>query len=167
MNAMFSRIAGLLDAQGRGLDYLQSPLLLAIRLFWGWQFMATGWGKLQNIEQVAAWFGNDLGIPMPLLNAYMAAGTELVGGACLLLGLGGRVMTIPLVVTMCVAYATSDREALVQIWSDPDAFLGAAPFLFLFASTLVLVFGPGAVSVDALIARWWRAQGVGAAAPAK
>jgi hypothetical protein len=30
---------------------LQSPLLLAIRLYWGWQFFLTGKGKLMNPEK--------------------------------------------------------------------------------------------------------------------
>ena len=30
-------------------DLLQSPLLLVIRLYWGWQFVQTGYGKLTNL----------------------------------------------------------------------------------------------------------------------
>ena len=29
---------------------LRSPLLLAIRLYWGFQFAQTGWGKLQHLR---------------------------------------------------------------------------------------------------------------------
>jgi len=54
---------------------------------------------------------------------------------------------------MLVAYATADKEALLAITSDPDQFLGAAPFLFLLASLLVLAFGPGKLSLDHLLAR--------------
>ena len=31
---------------------LQSPLLLAIRLYWGWQFAQDGWGKLTHLARV-------------------------------------------------------------------------------------------------------------------
>ena len=156
------RVAALLAKQKEILSYAQSPLLLLIRLYWGWQFIQTGSGKLEHIDKVAAWFGNDLHIPMPRLNAYMAGGTELVGGIALLLGL--RVMTIPLLFTMAVAYATSDREALNALFTDPDQFVTATPFLFLFAALLVLVFGPGAFSLDELVGRYGKGKPAGAGA---
>ncbi len=34
----------------------QSPFLLFVRLYWGWQFMQTGWGKLHHLAQVDAIF---------------------------------------------------------------------------------------------------------------
>jgi hypothetical protein len=43
-----------------------------------------------------------------------------------------------------------DREALLSIFSDPDKFTAAAPYVFLVASLIVLLFGPGIFSVDAL-----------------
>jgi len=128
---------------------LRWPLLTAIRLFWGWQFAATGWGKLNNIAGVTSFF-TDLGIPLPELNAWLAAGTEFIGGIALFLGLGARIASIPLIFTMCVAFATADREALLQITSNPDAFVSSAPFPFLLASLLVLAFGPGPLSIDRL-----------------
>ena len=36
----------------RAADSLQSPFLLAVRLYWGWQFIEDGWGKLHNLEKV-------------------------------------------------------------------------------------------------------------------
>jgi putative oxidoreductase len=54
---------------------------------------------------------------------------------------------------MLVAYLSSDREALVSIFSDPGKFYNADPFTFLFAAVIVLVFGAGLFSLDALIAR--------------
>jgi putative oxidoreductase len=59
---------------------------------------------------------------------------------------------------MCIAYLTSDRDSLSVIFSDPDTFTGATPFLFLAASLLVLVFGAGELSVDGLIGRWYRSS---------
>ena len=40
------------------LDYLRSPLLLAMRFYWGWQFFLTGKGKLMNLDRVAAFFSD-------------------------------------------------------------------------------------------------------------
>jgi putative oxidoreductase len=131
---------------------LQSPVLLVIRLYWGWSFFQTGKGKLSDLSKVTAFF-TDLGIPFPSFNALLAGTTECVGGLLLLVGLASRLTAIPLITTMVVAYITADSEALKSIFSDPDKFLGADPFLFLFASVLVLAFGPGAFSLDYLIGR--------------
>ena len=46
-----------------------------------------------------------------------------------------------------------DREALGKIFSDPDKFYAAAPYTFLFASLIVLIFGPGKFSLDAMLTR--------------
>lgn len=131
---------------------LQSPLLLVVRLYWGWSFFQTGKGKLSDLSKVTAFF-TSLGIPFPRFNAFLAGTTECIGGLLLVVGLASRVTAIPLIVTMLVAYITADSEALHSIFSDPDKFLGATPFLFLFASVLVLVFGPGAFSIDYLLGR--------------
>ncbi len=142
----------LLAKLDRVADFLQSPLLLALRLYWGWQFAQTGWGKLTHLERTAGYF-ESLNIPMPKVNAIMAGGTECVGGALLALGLFARPASVPLIFTMLVAYWTADREALNGIISEPDKFVTAAPFLFLLASLIVLVFGPGKLSLDALLGK--------------
>ena len=129
---------------------LQSPFMLAVRLYWGWQFMQTGWGKLTNIGKVIHFF-TDLGIPAPALNAYFVSGLEFGGGLLLVLGLGSRLIALPLVIDMMVAYILAEREALFSIISNPDKFTGAAPYTFLVASLLVLIFGPGKVSLDSLL----------------
>ena len=57
---------------------------------------------------------------------------------------------------MVVAYFTADHEAFVSFFSDPDKFVGAAPCTFLCASLLILIFGPGRFSLDALLERRFR-----------
>jgi putative oxidoreductase len=130
---------------------LQSPFLLAVRLYWGWQFMQTGWGKLNDMGKVISFF-TDLGIPAPVLNAYFVSALEFGGGILLILGVGSRLIALPLVIDMIVAYFAADREALFSIFSNPDKFMGAAPFTFLIASSIVLTFGAGKISLDALLA---------------
>ena|ERR1700733_537302 len=131
---------------------LQSPFLLVIRLYWGWQFFLTGKGKLMNLDRTAGFFAS-INIPMPKLNAILAGGTECIGGLLLLLGLGSRIFTIPLIFTMIIAYVTADSEKIKGIFSNPDAFVTAAPFLFMLTAIIVLIFGPGVFSLDAIIAR--------------
>ncbi len=128
---------------------LQSPLLLVIRLYWGLSFVLTGWGKLTHLDKTTEFFAS-LNLPAPKLNAVMAGSTECLGGALLAAGLFARPAAVPLIFCMSVAYATADREALQAVYSDPDKFVTAAPFLFLLASLLVLAFGPGKLSLDAL-----------------
>lgn len=135
----------------------QSPFLLAIRLYWGWQFWQAGWGKVGNIPKVAAYFGT-LGIPAPLLNAYFISWLEVIGGILLALGLFSRITAFLLTGDMVVAYFVGDREALGAIFSDPDKFYAATPYTFLFASLIILFFGPGKFSLDALI-DWYRKKG--------
>jgi putative oxidoreductase len=139
----------------RAASGLQSPFLLAIRLYWGWQFVQTGWGKLSGIHKVVGFF-TQLGIPAPALNAWFVSGLEFAGGLMLIVGLGSRLVALPLVIDMIVAYITADRDALFSIVSSPDKFTAAAPFTFLVASLIILIFGPGKASVDALLAgRLW------------
>ena len=144
-------------------SYLQSPFLLAVRLYWGWQFAQTGWGKLHNLAKITDFF-TSLNIPFPGVNAHFVASLELVGGILLILGLGSRAIGLLLTINMLVAYGTADREALFAIFSDPGKFYVADPYTFLFASAMVLVFGAGLFSVDALLAKrcrvWLESSGI-------
>ncbi len=131
---------------------LQPALLLAVRLYWGWGFFQTGWGKLTNLERTTEFFAG-LGLPWPAVNAALAGAVEAGGGLLLVAGLGARLASVPLAGTMLVAYATAHREELGQLFSAPDKVTEAAPFLFLLASLLVLAFGPGRWSADGWLAR--------------
>jgi putative oxidoreductase len=132
----------------------QSPFLLAVRLYWGWQFWQAGRGKLMEIPKVTDYF-TSLGVPAPALNAHFIALLEAGGGILLILGLFSRLIALPLAIDMIVAFVIGDREALGSIFSDPDKFYAAAPYTFLFASLIILFFGPGWFSIDALMV-WYR-----------
>ncbi len=133
-------------------SWAQSPLLLFVRLYWGWQFMQTGWGKLHNLAHVAQFFAS-LGIPAPGPTALFVSAVEVVGGVLLILGLASRLTGLVLAVDMAAAYFTADREALMSIFNDPGKFYGAAPYTFLFAALLILIFGAGWFALDTWIAR--------------
>ena len=131
---------------------LQSPFLLAVRLYWGWQFIQTGIGHITHLDKVTAYFG-DLGIPAPALNAPLISMLELGGGILLALGLASRPIAFLLTCNMMVAFITADREALLSVFSNPDKLYAAAPYTFLFACLLVMIFGPGKLAIDTLIAK--------------
>lgn len=99
MNSIVSAYAGTVAAIGRA-DFL-APLLL--RLYLAPIFWMAGWNKLAHFEDTAAWFGGGLGLPLPALMAALAIAAELGGAVMLLLGLGVRVIAVPLMITMLVA----------------------------------------------------------------
>src|ERR1700736_4337662 len=135
--------------------YLQPALLLAVRLYWGWQFAQTGWGKMHHIAKITGFFSS-LNIPFPAFNAYFVSGLEFFGGLLLIVGFASRFTGLLLAFNMLVAYWTADHEALVSIFSDPGKFYVADPYTFLFASLMVLILGAGLYSVDTLVARYLR-----------
>lgn len=147
--SMISKLHALLVKIG---GFLRCPLLLVIRLYWGWQFFVTGKAHLTYLDKTAGYFAS-LNIPMPRLNAILAGSTECVGGLLLLLGLFSRFASLALIGVMCVAFWKGEHEAVTSIFSDPDKFTGATPFLFLYAAVLVFAFGPGKISIDALICK--------------
>lgn len=133
-------------------NFLQPLLLLAIRLFWGWQFLKAGIGKLEDPSSVAGFF-QQLGIPLPLLSVYLTGIVEALGGFCLLIGLASRLAAIPLMITMLVAYLTAHHDLVANIFADPLSVVGASPFSFLMTALLIFVFGPGCISIDAWLKR--------------
>ena len=134
------------------LSSLQSPMLLAVRLYWGFQFAQTGWGKLHNLSKITGFFAS-LNIPFPGLSAPAVSLLEFVGGILLMFGLFSRPIAFLLSCNMFVAYWTADHEALTSVFSDPGKFYAADPYTFLFASAMVLIFGSGLFAVDSVISK--------------
>jgi putative oxidoreductase len=136
----------------RACNSLQSPFLLVARLYWGWQLIESGWGKLHNLQKVGEFFAS-LNLPMPAQMAFFISCVEFFGGLFLVLGLLSRLTALVLTVNMLMAYITADREAFFSFFADPDKFAAAAPYVFLVASLIILVFGPGLISLDTLLLR--------------
>lgn len=90
----------------RQLSLAQGIAPLMLRLYLAPIFMQAGWQKFQHFEQTALWFSQDLGMPMPELMVVLAAGSELVGGTLLIIGLAVRFFSIPLMITMVIAAIT-------------------------------------------------------------
>lgn len=141
-HALFVRVA----------SSLQSTFLLLIRVYWGWQFAQTGWGKLHNLPHVVDFFSS-LGIPAPGFTAVFVSSFEFFAGILLALGLLSRITALGIVIDMTVAYLTADREAFTSIFSDPAKFTSADPFLFWFVALIVLFFGPGKYAIDSLLSK--------------
>lgn len=131
---------------------IQSLFLLCIRLYFGYPLARNGWAKLHNISGVVDYF-TSLNVPAPAFTAHMVSGLELVSGTLFCLGLGARLIAIPLTVNMVNAYYFGDHEAFLSFFSDQDKFTAAAPFTTLLTALIMLVFGPGKISLDYLIYR--------------
>ena len=134
---------------------LRSPMLLVVRIYWGLQFVQTGWGKLHHPP--VAYFAS-LNIPFPSLNAHFIAGLEFFGGILLVLGLFSRPIAFLLSCSMFVAFWAGEHDAFVSFFSDPGKFYVADAYTFLFASLMILIFGGGLFAVDTLIAKRLKAS---------
>jgi putative oxidoreductase len=133
-------------------SHLQSLFLLIVRVFWGYQFLIAGWGKLQNIAQTSEFF-HTLGIAYPTFSAYATGIVETVCGALLIVGFASRFITLPLIIVMLTAFGTAHIDATRGIYENPLNFIQQAPFTFLLAALIVFIFGPGRFSIDYILKR--------------
>ena len=152
MSTLVFQIRRLYAWAANAASLLQSPFLLFVRLYWGLQLAQNGWGKLHNLGRVTEFFAS-LGLPAPGPTAAFVATVEFLGGILLAIGLFSRFVGLVLTIDMIMAYVMADREALFSIFSDPGKFYVADPYTFLFAALLILIFGPGKISLDALLLR--------------
>ncbi|MBW6479653.1 MAG: DoxX family protein [Bacteroidales bacterium] len=120
--------------------------LFFFRLILAVGFFTPAMMKWKNIGGIAEWFGS-MGIPMPLLNAYMAATTEMAAVILLPLGLATRFISIPLMITMVVAIVT------VHIGNGFNAGDNGyeIPLYYMLMLLALLISGAGKFSLDHLI----------------
>jgi putative oxidoreductase len=159
MQKIVQFIGNLYARAARVLGSLESPLLLAIRLYWGFQFMQDGWGKLTHLSRVTDFF-TSLNLPAPGATAFFVASVELVGGVLFTAGIASRLVSLVLFVNMTMAYLSvpDDRVNFSHIFSNPSDFYGATPYTYWFAALLILILGPGRIAVDTLLARLFAAK---------
>jgi putative oxidoreductase len=134
---------------------------LLVRLFVGYFFMETGWGKLHNLDGFAQRFAG-WGIPYPYFNAALSASTEFIGGWLTIIGLGTRLISIPMIINMLVAILKVNLKRVSSI----DDFVELDEPLYALAYLWLLLSGPGWVSVDFFVRRVFglRAARAGASA---
>ncbi|MGV3724275.1 MAG: DoxX family protein [Actinomycetota bacterium] len=129
--------------------------LLLIRAVVGTAFVLHGLPKVAN----PAAFAGQLGLPVWL--ATVAAWTEVIGGGLLVLGLLTPITALFLTAQMVGALAIVHLPK-----GDPFVSSGGASFelaaVYLAISIAFLLVGPGAYSLDALIARRATVPGSGA-----
>jgi putative oxidoreductase len=128
---------------------------LATRIVVGLAFYMTGSGKWAHFDNTVTFF-TEIGIPYPEWNAAVVATLELVGGIALVLGLFTRLFAAGLLSTMAVALLTADKERFLSTWSAASDIspTDIPAFVFLLFFAWLALYGPGPLSLDALLARW-------------
>jgi putative oxidoreductase len=135
---------------GTTTNFFQSLLLLSFRLYWGFLFFIGGIFKLANMGSFGAFFGQ-LGLSTGL--AYIVAIFELICGILLFFGLLSRLAAACTTVIMFSAYIIAHPAQFHSFFNDPQFFFSAPSFSFLIVSLVILFFGPGLFSIDAIIKR--------------
>jgi putative oxidoreductase len=130
---------------------------LATRLLMGQAFFLTGRGKIANFDNTVAFF-TDLGIPMPALNAAFVSRLEYYGGMLLIAGLCTRLVAALLGSTMVVALLTADKESFLEafLMRGDSGLTDVVPVVYGLFLAWLIVYGPGKLSLDTLLARLLR-----------
>ncbi len=143
--------AGRIDAALQRLTRAQWVPQLLVRLFVGYFFLETGWGKVQNLKSMTERFA-EWGIPAPAFTAALSGWTEFLGGLLIGLGLFTRLISIPMLINMVVATLAVRLKKVggLDDFVELDEPLYALAFLWLFFA------GPGWVSLDHVLDKIFR-----------
>ena len=121
--------------------YIAPLLLLALRLMIASVFLKSGLTKISNFDSTLFLFENEYNVPIlsPIMAACLATFCELVLSVLLIVGLASRLAALPLMVMTLVIQFSVIQNPMHFYW------------LALLA--VIVTFGPGCISLDALIRR--------------
>jgi putative oxidoreductase len=145
------KLTDLHAAFGRLLDKLQPFALLAARLYVAKIFIWSGWLKLTAWDQTVDLFTSEYHVPVlpPLPAAVLGTFGELFFPALLVLGLFGRVGALGTFVVNAMAVISYSH---VLFGEGFEAAIGQH-ILWGVMTLGLIVFGPGAISLDRLLER--------------
>lgn len=129
--------------------HLESLLLLGLRLWVSWEFLKSGWIKINSWQNTVFLFQNEYHVPVLPPYAAAVAGTagELVFPALLIVGLMGRLSALGLFAVNAMAVVSYAHVLLTEGF---EAAVGQH-YLWGLALLVLTVFGPGKVSLDHLL----------------
>lgn len=125
---------------------------LIIRLMVGGVFFLEGIKKLLFAEQWGAGRFTRIGIPAPGVLAPFVGVVEIVCGFLLLVGLLTRLASIPLIIDICVAIATTKIPILLKSGFWPMEAEARTDYSMLMGLIFLLVAGAGSWSADSRFA---------------
>jgi putative oxidoreductase len=135
---------------GRALGSFESLLLLGLRLWVSWEFLKSGWLKITSWQNTVFLFENEYHVPVLPPYAAAVAGTlgELVFPVLLIAGLAGRLSALGLFAVNVMAVVSYAHVLLTEGFEAAVA----QHYLWGIALLVLLVFGPGRLSLDGLLA---------------
>lgn len=140
---------GVCDTLSDKLNSLKDLPLLAMRVILAYGFWKPGMMKWNDIDAIGSWF-EGMGYPLPLLNAYAAANTEVAGAVLLLLGFATRLISIPLMVIMLVAIFTVHGANGFEAGNNGFEI----PLYYLIMLFTLTIYGGGKISVEGIIRKY-------------
>jgi putative oxidoreductase len=145
-----------LQSTSRWLDLLYSPFALATRLYVSWVFLHSGWLKISSWDQTLSLFEDEYRVPLLAPHVAAAVGSfgELFFPILVILGLAGRLGAVGLFAVNALAVIS---YAHVLFQEGFEAAIGQH-YLWGFMLLTLAIKGPGAFSLDRVLARHYRAD---------
>src|SRR4030095_12029032 len=135
----------------RALDLLANFFALYLRIWVSWVFLQSGMLKIESWDSTLALFKDEYHVPLlpPTLAAYVGTFGELFFPIFVILELAGRLRAIGLFAVNAMA-VISYAHVLYQ-----EGFEAAIGQHYLWGLMLltIIFYGPGALSIDGLLAR--------------
>ncbi|NQU87455.1 MAG: DoxX family protein [Mariniphaga sp.] len=122
---------------------LDNIALLLVRFVLAYGFYKPAMMKWKDISGIGSWF-ESMGYPFPLLNAYLAGITEVLGVILLAFGLGTRIISVPLLIVMIVAILTVHFANGFEAGNNGFEI----PLYYIIMLFVLIAFGPGKFSFD-------------------
>jgi putative oxidoreductase len=148
MNVLAERLRSIAALGTRAAGALEDVFLLALRVYVSWQFLKSGWLKLQDWDTTRFLFEEEYHVPVlaPALAAVLGTLGELLFPALLIAGLLGRLAALGLFGVNALAVIAYAHVLYAE------GFEGALAQHHLWGVMLLtlIVFGPGRWSAD----RW-------------
>ena len=128
-----------------GTGKLRDIPLLLFRWILAIGFFEPAMMKVKNLSSVAEWFGS-MNYPLPMISATLSMVTEVSGIILLVLGLGTRLISIPMMFIMVIATLTVHLPNGFPA-GDNGFEIPLYYFMMLFA---LVIYGGGKYSLDHL-----------------